>query len=219
MKKPPFIPTQYPALEIISKAWADADHRKVYKLACQLHEIVGKLDYARKLTHDGSRAEAVQSSINRRDAIDPTTADTVNTPTFAITHGGLMWKWNCGWHLWDQTKNRSSGIVLGHMSFRRKPLCHQKDKSFVHLPRPYGPWRRYVISRMSHILFGNVEVLATDGIKAMVRCDDGTTQPVMFANLTEIPTPLPRKHKVHSVKGTKKKVEVAITKERILSLL
>jgi len=121
---------------------------------------------------------------------DPTIAPHDAPPSFVITYGGQYWRWNCGWQQYNPATNKYFGPILGHRAFRRKPVCHQKDRQWINKPRPFGPWRRVVQSRMNHFHHGNVDILETDGIIAVIRTDEGILDTVSYHGLTEISTPL-----------------------------
>jgi hypothetical protein len=58
--------------------------------------------------------------------------------------------------------------------------------------RPWGDWRRGC-GRYSHQNHGNVEILFTDGVHAIVKCPDGTKSEVHMTNLEPIGQPIARK--------------------------
>lgn len=85
-------------------------------------------------------------------------------PTYSVTSGGKLWKWNCGWQQYDKAGNKV-GVPIGHSEFRRKPLAKQKDP-WLKLSRPDGPWRRHIDAVLVHPLYGNGKVSWTDGMHA-----------------------------------------------------
>lgn len=203
-----------PTIERFEKAFKDADFKKLRSLYIELHSIAGALAEAEV----GSKPK----ELTDYSKPDPTTRDENIPPVYAITHGGLLWQWNCGWRQFDPIKKRHFGPTLGHIAFRRKPLCHQKQRDWVYKPRPYGPWRRLVECRMFHpIAKANCSILCTDGIKAIVRFDDGSTTDVFYSNLTEISTPMKSKLKKDPKTATEKTTpkRATITKKSLLDLL
>ena len=128
----------------------------------------------------------------------------------AVAHNGDLWVWNCGW---SRRKDKHLARPLGHSTFRRavQLLNHtQEDASTVLLgvDKPQRQWRRMTdnISLMSHELYGNVKMLATDGCHAIVMSDEVGKKTVSFDSLTELPTKgsfssgkkIPRKPKMGS---------------------
>lgn len=145
----------------------------------------------RELLHDLSTAEdALKTHLQTKKAH----AAFKNEPTqemfqvYAITSGGKLWKYNCGW--WPMDKSgKVTGPPIGHVEFRKKPLA-KKDDHWIRLSRPEGAWRRHIDCVLNHVLFGNGKVLCTDGVHALFQftSSDGVVKQaeVMFQSLTEI---------------------------------
>lgn len=151
---------------------------------------------------------------------DPTERPKDAPPSFVITRGACYWRWNCGWQQYNPTTGKYFGPVIGHRAFRRKPVCHQKDRDWVSKPRPYGPWRRVVKSRMNHFIYGNVDVIETDGVIAVIQVDAGFRDCVSFHALTEIHTPLPPKVNPNKKTATKKSPKPkGLSRDDLLDLL
>ena len=123
---------------------------------------------------------------------------------YAVTSGGRLWKGghrivrngrtyinHTGWYPMDKS-GKITGPPIGHLAFRKLPLA-KKGQDWIRLSRPEGPWRRYIDCVLSHVLFGNGKVLATDGVHALFQYTTAAgklaTAEVMFQSLTEIAVP------------------------------
>lgn len=125
----------------------------------------------------------------------------VQYPGLVIDSRGNFWKWNCGWEMVDVKHNRvRSKRPLGHLEFNKsikKATRTDLNKRFVRLgTRPNGDWRRVVTEHVIgtptlyvHPIYKHVEVVATDGVHAIVKNYYDKDQPhkeVMFNSLSEI---------------------------------
>lgn len=125
------------------------------------------------------------------DPPDATTAP----PGFVLDAFGHLWSWNCGW-----TSPTVPGRRLSHRQFSARPKATRRDihEANVRFIKPGRLFRRHLTNRAtpglpiaySHPLYGRVNVLATDGIRAIVRPfdadDTAPTYTVIYANLTEL---------------------------------
>jgi hypothetical protein len=127
---------------------------------------------------------------------------------YGIDSHGAHWHWNCGWRLLE-----NSSVLLTHQQFKSikivawseivKPLPPKSDRSYFHKSRPYSTWRRADEKLYEHLLYGEVQILLTDGVHAIVR---GTSPndirvEVHLSNLYEIKV---RSSGFASVRGHKK---------------
>jgi hypothetical protein len=138
------------------------------------------------------------------------------TPTYAIVRGGGLWRWSCGWQQYCPRTSKPFGPILGHSTFRKKPLIKQDDREWLsQLDRPHGDWRRLLDHPLySHSLHGNVHLLATDGVHAIVEDHNNLRHNVHFTNLTEL-----RQRSaslVNSVNKTPKEKKVRASKKIVI---
>ncbi len=115
---------------------------------------------------------------------------------FVTDHVGNAWTWNCGWYRIgsDGQPVDPSKRPLGHMTFRRsikRATAEELGLTTFKYTRPWGDWRRGC-GRYSHQSHGNVDILFTDGVHAIVRCPDGTKSEVHMTNLQPIGQPIAR---------------------------
>jgi hypothetical protein len=112
---------------------------------------------------------------------------------YGIDSHGAHWHWNCGWRLLE-----NSSVLLTHQQFKSirivawseiiKPLPPKSDPSYFHKSRSYSTWRRADEKLYEHFLYGEVQILLTDGVHAIVRgtSPDDIRVEVHLSNLCEI---------------------------------
>jgi hypothetical protein len=160
------------------------------------------------------------------DAISDRPHPAVRGGAYTVTTGGVYWRWSCGWHRFDPRTGEifNHSRAIGHLAMSRLKKLTPTEPEFIHLPRPYGPWRRYLdtpfIWQLGDKLTRRVAIICTDGVKCFVR--DITTDMryfCMFTNLTEDKTIGQRR--VNSVKATDtvKKPREKKVSNRLLDLL
>tara|TARA_R110000868_G_scaffold104308_2_gene287314 strand:+ start:5751 stop:6296 length:546 start_codon:yes stop_codon:yes gene_type:complete len=149
----------------------------------------------------------------------------------AIAKNGSVWHWNNGWYVMERKKHSktytpkaSQASPLGHARFRSAVQLliksnREERQVLLGVEKPGQPWRRIVDGGLyEHFLYGNVRILATDGMHAVVEETDGMVLTVMFDNLTE-QKPMPelkrtkektveKKEKTSKEEGKKKSMEL-----------
>jgi hypothetical protein len=142
--------------------------------------------------------DAVDSYVNNRYLQPKADVAPRVDKVFYTDCAGNAWVWNCGWYRIGEDGNRlDSKSPLGHAKFRRAiKLASPEElgKTSFRYTRPWGMWRR-ASGRFAHDQFGNVELLHTDGVHAVVRKPDGTKCEVHFSNLEAIGQAVIRRQK------------------------
>ena len=209
----------FPSKELLLSAVRRADTSS----AAEIYDrIVQLLDEAKRaLTAPSPKPPTVF-----HDAVSDRPHPSIRGNTYTVTTGGVYWRWSCGWHRFDPKTGDifDHSRAIGHVAMSRLKKMSPKEPDFIHLPRPYGPWRRYLdtpfIWQLGDKLTRRVMIICTDGVKCFVRdITSDLTYFCMFSNLTE-DKPIGER-RVNSVNKTDapKKVREKKVSNRLLDLL
>jgi hypothetical protein len=113
-----------------------------------------------------------------------------------VDKGGSAWTWSCGWRRVGESGDFIDPMhkALGHATFKRvvKPADPEDyARTSFRYTRPWGQWRRGSGAvahndKVAHDLFGNGELLLTDGLHAVVKFENGIKQEVILENLHNV---------------------------------
>ncbi len=153
------------------------------------------------------------------------TSDNEIVLTYIPGHSNTFWVWNCGWFCYSENKVNGlklkvSKTPIGHLAFRKLQKTFPTKKEYVPTAsttvlgrRAWSQdWRRWITHEISgcptvyyHKLFGEVIVLASDGIHAIVKTGDNGVYETMFHNLQEIKPTTSSPHRPTKEKQVKEK--------------